>query len=147
MLDRATAESGTSVAGTRRLPARDEGSGFGQRGVGPVQDGSQDAAGDGQVLGGQVAQSLWVIGPRALRTSVHRVRPASLTSTTPPSPSSHSSPAAVSSRRQLRRLDKVLDDLHDELLAPLTPAERDQLVRLLIRLVDHHTPGGASPPS
>lgn len=42
-------------------------------------------------------------------------------------------------RRYLHRLDKVLDDLHDELLAPLAPAERDQLVRLLIRLLDHHT--------
>ncbi|MGW6908188.1 MarR family winged helix-turn-helix transcriptional regulator [Streptomyces sp. NPDC054940] len=42
-------------------------------------------------------------------------------------------------RRRLRRLDKVLDDLHDELLAPLSPAERDQLVRLLTRLLDHHT--------
>jgi DNA-binding MarR family transcriptional regulator len=41
-------------------------------------------------------------------------------------------------RRRLRRLDKVLDDLHDELLAPLSPAERDQLVRLLTRLLDHH---------
>jgi DNA-binding MarR family transcriptional regulator len=42
-------------------------------------------------------------------------------------------------RRHLRRLDKVLDDLHDELLAPLLPAERDQFVQLLTRLVDHHT--------
>lgn len=42
-------------------------------------------------------------------------------------------------RRHLRRLDKVLDDLHDELLAPLTPAERDQFVQLLTRLLDHHT--------
>lgn len=41
-------------------------------------------------------------------------------------------------RRHLRRLDKVLDDLHDELLAPLSPAERDQLVQLLTRLLDHH---------
>ncbi|WP_431040595.1 MarR family winged helix-turn-helix transcriptional regulator [Streptomyces sp. P1-3] len=41
-------------------------------------------------------------------------------------------------RRRLRRLDKVLDDLHDELLAPLSPAERDQLVQLLTRLLDHH---------
>ncbi|MES4901471.1 MULTISPECIES: MarR family winged helix-turn-helix transcriptional regulator [unclassified Streptomyces] len=41
--------------------------------------------------------------------------------------------------RQLRRLDKVLDDLHDELLAPLSPAERDQFVQLLTRLLDHHT--------
>ncbi|MFB4317566.1 MarR family winged helix-turn-helix transcriptional regulator [Actinomadura sp. 21ATH] len=42
-------------------------------------------------------------------------------------------------RRHLRRLDRILDDLHDELLAPLTSAERDQLVRLLTRLLDHHT--------
>ncbi|MCD9195264.1 MarR family winged helix-turn-helix transcriptional regulator [Streptomyces albireticuli] len=42
-------------------------------------------------------------------------------------------------RRHLRRLDKVLDGLHDELLAPLDPAERDQLMRLLTRLLDHHT--------
>jgi len=42
-------------------------------------------------------------------------------------------------RRHLRRLDKVLDELHDELLAPLTPAERDQFVQLLTRLLDHHT--------
>ncbi|MFI9779410.1 MarR family winged helix-turn-helix transcriptional regulator [Streptomyces sp. NPDC051956] len=41
-------------------------------------------------------------------------------------------------RRQLRRLDKVLDTLHDELLAPLNPTERDQLVELLNRLLDHH---------
>ncbi|MEU1816860.1 MarR family winged helix-turn-helix transcriptional regulator [Streptomyces roseifaciens] len=42
-------------------------------------------------------------------------------------------------RRRLHRLDKVLDDLHDELLAPLNPAERDQFVQLLTRLLDHHT--------
>ncbi|MET7761950.1 MarR family transcriptional regulator [Streptomyces sp. NPDC005393] len=41
-------------------------------------------------------------------------------------------------RRHLRLLDKVLDDLHDELLAPLSPAERDQFVQLLTRLLDHH---------
>ncbi|MEE1740032.1 MarR family transcriptional regulator [Streptomyces sp. BE147] len=42
-------------------------------------------------------------------------------------------------RRQLRLLDDVLDGLHDELLAPLTPAEREQFTRLLTRLLDHHT--------
>lgn len=46
-------------------------------------------------------------------------------------------------RRHLGRLDDVLDVLHDELLAPLSPAERDQLVLLLTRLLDHHSsPGG-----
>ncbi|MBE1602414.1 DNA-binding MarR family transcriptional regulator [Streptomyces stelliscabiei] len=40
--------------------------------------------------------------------------------------------------RYLLRLDKILDDVHDELLAPLTPTERDQLVALLLRLLDHH---------
>ncbi|MEU0935445.1 MarR family transcriptional regulator [Embleya sp. NPDC005971] len=44
-----------------------------------------------------------------------------------------------SGRRQLRRLDRVLDVLHDELLAPLTPAEREQFVQLLTRLLDHHS--------
>lgn len=42
-------------------------------------------------------------------------------------------------RRRLRHLDKVLDVLHDELLAPLNPAERDQFTHLLTRLLDHHT--------
>ncbi|UNS95310.1 MarR family transcriptional regulator [Streptomyces tubbatahanensis] len=42
-------------------------------------------------------------------------------------------------RRRLHRLDKVLDALHDELLAPLSPAERDQFVQLTTRLLDHHT--------
>ncbi|MFC8146436.1 MarR family winged helix-turn-helix transcriptional regulator [Streptomyces paradoxus] len=44
-------------------------------------------------------------------------------------------------RRHLRRLDQVLDDLHDQLLAPLSRAERDQFVQLLTRLLDYHTPG------
>ncbi|QCD60133.1 MarR family winged helix-turn-helix transcriptional regulator [Streptomyces hawaiiensis] len=44
-------------------------------------------------------------------------------------------------RRHLRRLDKVLDDLQDQLLAPLSPAERDQFVQLLTRLLDHHARG------
>jgi DNA-binding MarR family transcriptional regulator len=44
-------------------------------------------------------------------------------------------------RRHLRRLDHVLDDLHDRLLAPLSRAERDQFVQLLTRLLDHHTRG------
>ncbi|WP_406074601.1 MarR family winged helix-turn-helix transcriptional regulator [Micromonospora sp. NBC_01638] len=49
-------------------------------------------------------------------------------------------------RRHLRRLDKVLDDLHEELLAPLLPAERDQFVQLLTRLLDHHTQQEPQPP-
>ncbi|SDK64108.1 DNA-binding transcriptional regulator, MarR family [Nonomuraea maritima] len=50
-------------------------------------------------------------------------------------------------RRHLRRLDKVLDDLHDELLAPLTPAERDQFVLLLTRVLDHHARQAPHPPT
>ncbi|MEV5982936.1 MarR family transcriptional regulator [Streptomyces sp. NPDC052114] len=41
-------------------------------------------------------------------------------------------------RRRLSRLDLVLDELHDELLAPLDPAEREQFMGLLTRLLDHH---------
>ncbi|MEV8367389.1 MarR family winged helix-turn-helix transcriptional regulator [Streptomyces niveus] len=50
---------------------------------------------------------------------------------------------STAGRRQLRRLDKALDALHDELLAPLDAAERDQLVRLLTRLLDHHDSPGS----
>ncbi|WP_435812308.1 MarR family winged helix-turn-helix transcriptional regulator [Streptomyces smyrnaeus] len=46
---------------------------------------------------------------------------------------------SVRGRRRLRHLDKILDDLHDELLAPLSTAERDQFLQLLTRLLDHHT--------
>ncbi|MEV6360926.1 MarR family winged helix-turn-helix transcriptional regulator [Nocardia asteroides] len=40
--------------------------------------------------------------------------------------------------RQLRRLDKQLADAQVELLAPLSPTQRQQLTTLLIRLLDHH---------
>lgn len=41
-------------------------------------------------------------------------------------------------RRQLRKLDRLLGKVQDELLAPLSPEERIQLVSLLTRVVDHH---------
>ena len=41
-------------------------------------------------------------------------------------------------RQQLLRLDKLLADVEDEVLAPLTPAQREQLRRLLTTLVNHH---------
>ncbi|MEE6307054.1 MarR family winged helix-turn-helix transcriptional regulator [Plantactinospora veratri] len=41
-------------------------------------------------------------------------------------------------RRQLRRLDQRLTRIQDDLLAPLAPVERDQLTRLLTRLLEHH---------
>jgi MarR family transcriptional regulator, lower aerobic nicotinate degradation pathway regulator len=41
-------------------------------------------------------------------------------------------------RRQLLTLDKLLADVEDEVLAPLTPAQREQLARLLTTLVNHH---------
>ncbi|WP_030163347.1 MarR family winged helix-turn-helix transcriptional regulator [Spirillospora albida] len=40
--------------------------------------------------------------------------------------------------RHLNELENVLAGIQDELLAPLAPAERDQLIALLARLVDHH---------
>jgi DNA-binding MarR family transcriptional regulator len=43
-----------------------------------------------------------------------------------------------SGRRRLDRLDALLTDIQDRVLAPLTSPEREQLVRLLTRLVDHH---------
>ncbi|WP_049566992.1 MarR family winged helix-turn-helix transcriptional regulator [Streptomyces sp. SBT349] len=41
-------------------------------------------------------------------------------------------------KRQLRRLEKPLADSQDELLAPLSPGERQRLTELLSRLLDHH---------
>ena len=43
----------------------------------------------------------------------------------------------------LQRLDGLLAEVQDELLAPLSPAERDQLTRLLGRLLAHHSGGPA----
>jgi DNA-binding MarR family transcriptional regulator len=44
-------------------------------------------------------------------------------------------------RRHLRRLDKQLAKVQDELLAPLSTDERDQLTSLLARVLDHHRRG------
>jgi DNA-binding MarR family transcriptional regulator len=41
-------------------------------------------------------------------------------------------------RRQLGKLDKLLKTAQDEVLAPLTPAERDQLAHLLGKLARHN---------
>jgi DNA-binding MarR family transcriptional regulator len=41
-------------------------------------------------------------------------------------------------RRRLRRLEAVLDQVQDELLAPLTAADRATLARLLTRVAEHH---------
>ncbi|MEU5943455.1 MarR family transcriptional regulator [Micromonospora sp. NPDC047548] len=42
-------------------------------------------------------------------------------------------------RRQLRRLEKQLAKVQDELLAPLSTDERDLLTHLLTRVLGHHT--------
>lgn len=41
-------------------------------------------------------------------------------------------------RRQLRKLDRLLGKVQDQLLAPLSVDERRQLIDLLTRVVDHH---------
>ena len=43
--------------------------------------------------------------------------------------------------QQLWRLDGVLAGIQDELLTPLSADERDELVRLLKQILNHHTPG------
>ena len=43
---------------------------------------------------------------------------------------------SASGRRRLRTLDGLLRDTQKRLLAPLSAAEREQLVRLLLRVVD-----------
>lgn len=47
-------------------------------------------------------------------------------------------PAGV---RQLWRLDEVLAGIQDELLAPLSADERDELARLLRKVLEHHAGG------
>jgi DNA-binding MarR family transcriptional regulator len=44
--------------------------------------------------------------------------------------------------KQLGRLDKLIASLQEDLLAPLSAADREQLVELLSRLVDHHAQAG-----
>ncbi|MBB5858169.1 MarR family winged helix-turn-helix transcriptional regulator [Amycolatopsis umgeniensis] len=41
-------------------------------------------------------------------------------------------------KRQLRRLEKQLAERQDELLAPLSPDERERFTELLSKLLDHH---------
>jgi MarR family transcriptional regulator, lower aerobic nicotinate degradation pathway regulator len=48
-------------------------------------------------------------------------------------------------RRYLRKLDKLVVAIQEDLLAPLTQPERDQLVRLLARLLDHHARAAPGP--
>lgn len=47
-------------------------------------------------------------------------------------------------RDRLRLLDQAVTRVQEELLAPLSPGERDQLVRLLTRLLAHHTGRGGT---
>lgn len=47
-------------------------------------------------------------------------------------------------RRRLRGLDAILAGIQDELLEPLSPEQRRQLVRMLSLVVDHHA-GRAGP--
>ncbi len=42
-------------------------------------------------------------------------------------------------RSHLRMLDQLVDEAQDDLLAPLSPAERAELIRSLQRLDDHHS--------
>ena len=48
-------------------------------------------------------------------------------------------------RRYLRQLDQLVATIQDDLLAPLSQPERDQLVRLLARLLDYHAPAAPHP--
>ncbi|SIR58791.1 MarR family winged helix-turn-helix transcriptional regulator [Micromonospora avicenniae] len=48
-------------------------------------------------------------------------------------------------KQQLRRLEKRLAERQDELLAPLSPEERQRLTELLSRLLDHHNQRTGTP--
>jgi MarR family transcriptional regulator, lower aerobic nicotinate degradation pathway regulator len=45
-------------------------------------------------------------------------------------------------RRRLRRLDEVTTQVQEDLLAPLTPTQRQDLTRLLTRLLEGHRGSG-----
>ncbi|MFC4061294.1 MarR family winged helix-turn-helix transcriptional regulator [Planomonospora corallina] len=47
--------------------------------------------------------------------------------------------------RQLRRLEERLAECQDELLAPLSPEDRQRLTELLSRLLDHHDRRAGAP--
>ncbi|TMR19999.1 MarR family transcriptional regulator [Nonomuraea turkmeniaca] len=42
-------------------------------------------------------------------------------------------------RRHLRRLDKLITELQDDVLAPLTQPEREQLTGVLAQILEHHS--------
>lgn len=44
----------------------------------------------------------------------------------------------TSGRRRLRTLDEQLTEIQDELFAPLSPGELDELTHLLTKVLDHH---------
>jgi DNA-binding MarR family transcriptional regulator len=46
-------------------------------------------------------------------------------------------------RRRLRQLEKVVAAIEEDLLAPLTQAEREQLIRTLTRIVDNQARKGS----
>ncbi|MDA0565578.1 MarR family transcriptional regulator [Streptomonospora sp. S1-112] len=50
-------------------------------------------------------------------------------------------------RDLLRRLDAVVAEIQNRLLAPLNAEERTALVDLLVRLDEHHAPGGPADPA
>ncbi|MGI5284038.1 MarR family winged helix-turn-helix transcriptional regulator [Nonomuraea polychroma] len=47
-------------------------------------------------------------------------------------------------RRHLRLLDKLITELQDDVLEPLTQPEREQLTDLLARILEHHSRSRAS---
>jgi DNA-binding MarR family transcriptional regulator len=46
-------------------------------------------------------------------------------------------------RAHFRRLDKIVTDVQDEVLAPLSLNQREQLIRLLTRILEYHPDSGA----
>jgi DNA-binding MarR family transcriptional regulator len=47
-------------------------------------------------------------------------------------------------RAHFRRLDKILAAVQEELLSPLSPKQREQLIRLLTRVLEYHTAARSS---
>jgi DNA-binding MarR family transcriptional regulator len=57
----------------------------------------------------------------------------------------HTVSLTAAGRRQLQRLRATIDQLEDELLAPLDPADRETLHALLLQLANVHDPSCLGP--
>jgi MarR family transcriptional regulator, lower aerobic nicotinate degradation pathway regulator len=94
----------------------------------------------------QLGRSL-SIDPKDMVTIVNDLQRAGLVTRTPDPADRRKNAIAISAsgRRRLRRTELLGDQANDELTAALAPAEREQLIQLLTRIVRPEQPGPGDP--